>query len=363
MPVTSSDWVVVIPSNREVSRDRLNAIPPDVAVIVVEDGEVPVRCDRPGARILDMDFQRRYMGADFDLIPRETAACRNFGFYYVWRETGYSFVVTLDDDVETRDGFLESYSLLGSTVELPTVVGCGWVNPIALFDAGPPCFARGFPYEERDLAGFELVPTTARVVCHMGLWDGMLDTNALDKQLFESYRRRHEDLRVAAPATRVGNSADRVKYPVSSMNVGFVRELLPAMYQMPMHRRFAAEYGLWRYDDIWAGYVAQTLIGVRGEAATVGAPIVYHDKAGDLQRELRGEHYGMLMSQFMYEVIATAAADLRSASYAAMLADLSDRILTNGPSCGRHAKVPPLYWRYIEETSTRLQRWSTLCLS
>lgn len=356
------EWVVVVPSNREVSADRLRAIPGDVEVIVVEDGDAPVRCDRPGSRLLDLPFQRRYMGKDIDLVPRETAACRNFGFYYVWRETDYKYVITLDDDVVARDGFLESYRLLGERVELPTAVGCAWLNPIALFEDAPSCFARGFPYEERCEAPLQFTTTTARVVCHMGLWDGMLDTNAIDKQLFAAYRLRHDGLRVKEPAVRVGTDVERVKSPVSSMNVGFIRELLPAMYQMPMHRRFAADYGLWRYDDIWAGYVAQTLIAIRDEAATVGAPIVYHDKNGDLQRELRGEHYGVLMSRFMYDVVAMAADGVRPAPYAQMLADLSERILTNGPD-SRGANVPALYWRYIDETSRRLQRWATLCLS
>jgi hypothetical protein len=147
------------------------------------------------------------------------------------------------------------------------------------------------------------------------------------------------------------------------MNVGFVRELLPAMYQMPMHSRFAAEYGLWRYDDIWAGYIAQTLIAIRGEAATIGVPVVYHDKAGDLQRELRGEHYGVLMSHFVYEVVNLAASGVRLDSYAEMVADLAERILTKGDSYRRGAKVPALYWRYIAETAAGLRRWSELCLS
>jgi len=361
--VNPSEWVVVVPSNRQVSAARLRAIPDGVDVLVVEDGDTPVRCDRAACRVLDIPFQRRYMGSDFDLIPRGTAACRDFGFYYVWRETDCKYVVTLDDDVETRAGFLECYGVLGATLTLPTVVGRPWVNTIDMFENAPPCFARGFPYEERNGGAGATVPTTARVVCHMGLWDGMLDTNALDKQLIARYRQNHDGLRVARPSVRVGTGADRAKYPVSSMNVGFIRDLVPAMYQMPMQPRFAPDYALWRYDDIWAGYLAQTLIAIRDDAATVGAPVVYHDKAGDLARELCGEHYGVLMSRFMYEVIDMAAERVAAGSYARMAADLAEGILTHGEEYGRKANVPALYWRYIEDTSRRLQRWSTLCLS
>ena len=139
-----SEWVVVVPSNREVSAARLRAIPDGVDVVVVEDGDTPVRCDRPACRVLDLPFQQRYMGGDFDPIPRGTAACRNFGFYYVWRDTDYNYVVTLDDDVETRTGFLESYGVLGATLSLPTIVGRAWANTIDMFESAPDCFARGF---------------------------------------------------------------------------------------------------------------------------------------------------------------------------------------------------------------------------
>ena len=72
--MNTSQWAVVIPSNRAVSSASLAALPPDLRVYVVEDGPVPLAVDHPGARIFTQDFQRRFMGPDFDLIPRGTAA-------------------------------------------------------------------------------------------------------------------------------------------------------------------------------------------------------------------------------------------------------------------------------------------------
>jgi hypothetical protein len=347
------DVVVVVPSNRGVSAARLAAIHEDVDVLVVADGDAPVRCDRPNSRVFDVPFQRRYMGADFDLIPRGTAACRNFGFYYVWRETAHRLIITLDDDVTTSEGFLDAYALLDTTPTLPTATACRWINTVALLDGGPACFARGFPYEDRTAPVFDLAVSTARVVCHMGLWDGILDTDALDKQLFERYRARHEPLTAVRPATRAGA---RVRFPLSSMNAGVVRDALPAMYQMPMEPSFAGDYALWRYDDIWAGYVLQTLAEIRGEAATAGAPVVRHDKIGDLRRELLGEHYGILMSPWFYDAIDEAAARVRPGPYAGMLAALAEGLT-------RRKGVPDLYWRYIAAAGGKLRRWAVMCLS
>ncbi len=349
----AGEIVVVIPSNRSVSAGRLAAIPEDVDVLVVADGDAPVGCDRPNSRVLDVPFQRRYMGADFDLIPRGTAACRNFGFYYVWRETAHRVIVTLDDDVTTREGFLDAYALLDTTQTLPTATACRWINTVALLDGGPACFARGFPYEDRHAPGFDIAVSTARVVCHMGLWDGILDTDAIDKQLFERYRARHEPLTAVRPATRAGTG---VRFPLSSMNAGFVRDALPAMYQMPMQPCFAGDYALWRYDDIWAGYVVQTLAEIRGEAATAGAPVVRHDKSGDLRRELLGEHYGILMSPWFYDAIDEAAVGLTPAPYADMLAALAEGLT-------RRTRAPDLYRQYIAATGEKLRRWAVMCLS
>ena len=197
--------------------------------------------------------------------------------------------MSLDDDVATRPGFIEAYQVLGTSGRLDTITGSDWLNTISLFEDPPECYARGYPYEARGETTTRLTDTTARVVCHMGLWDRVLDTHALDKHLFGAYREGYPNLRLSKPIVRSGCEAHPMYFPFSSMNFGFVRELLPAMYQMPMRPRFADRYALWRYDDIWTGYIAQSLATKRGDAFTAGAPIVDHQKAGDLHREMLGE--------------------------------------------------------------------------
>jgi len=169
----------------------------------------------------------------------------------------------------------------------------------------------------------------------VGLWDRVLDTHALDKHLFGAYRAEYPNLRLSRSIVRPGCEAHPMYFPFSSMNFGFVRELLPAMYQMPMRPRFADRYALWRYDDIWTGYIAQSLATKRGDAFTTGAPIVDHQKAGDLDRELLGEHYGMLISPYLYGAVDRAMSDVKAASYSRMYMDLVGRMLSWIGGCGR----------------------------
>jgi hypothetical protein len=359
--VDLSSCAVVIPSNREVLASRLAAIPAAVAIYVVEDSDAPVHVNRPDARVFSKEFQRRFMGRDYDLIPRGTAACRNFGFYYVWQETSCRYILSLDDDVATRDGFMEGYAPLGERRTIDTAGGAEWLNTIGLFDDAPPCYARGFPFDARVPSTTEWSLTTAPVVAHMGLWDGVLDTHAVDKQLFADYRVAYEKLSLPRTLVRPASAPCVSRFPFSSMNFGFVRDVLPAMYQIAMRPRFLDRYALWRYDDIWAGYIVQTLAAKRGDACTLGAPVVAHQKAGDLQRELMGEHYGILMSPYLYAVVDHAAEDVRPSSYLEMYGDLMERILTSEDAWRRRVAVPPAYASFITGLAAASVRWANLC--
>ena len=356
-----SSCAVVIPSNREVLGPRLAAIPAGVPIYVVEDSDEPVRVSRPGVRVFSKEFQRHFMGRDYDLIPRGTAACRNFGFYYLWRETSCRYIISLDDDVATRDGFMDGYATLGEQQTIDTAGGAEWLNTIGLFDDAPPCYARGFPFHARVPSSTEWSLTTARVVAHMGLWDGVLDTHAVDKQLFPDYRVGYHALSLPRRQVRTAPAARVSRFPFSSMNFGFVRDALPAMYQIPMRSQFLDRYALWRYDDIWAGYIVQTLAAKRDEACTLGAPVVAHEKAGDLQRELMGEHCGILMSPYMYAVVDHAAEEVRPSTYLEMYADLMERILISEDAWCRQVAVPPAYAAFITDLAKTLVRWANLC--
>ena len=132
------------------------------------------------------------------------------------------------------------------------------------------------------------------------------------------------------------------------------------MYQFAMPSGFADRYRLGRFEDIWCGYIAETLIDRRGDAITVGAPVVRHAKEGALDGELAAEHYGMLLSSFLYMVTDDAAAEVKTGAYIDMYAQLADRALTRvlpGPAV-RH--VPLLFRDYMASSFRAIGRWCEL---
>ena len=129
---------VVIPSCRTVTAERLSRIPEDTSIYVVCDTDAAIAAVRPGMKVFDLAFQRKVMGADYDLIPRRTSACRNFGFFYVWKHTGHEYVISIDDDVEPGEGFLDHFAHLGETRALDTACGVRWLNTIPFRNAGVP---------------------------------------------------------------------------------------------------------------------------------------------------------------------------------------------------------------------------------
>jgi len=144
-----------------------------------------------------------------------------------------------------------------------------------------------------------------RLACLMGLWNNVLDYNGIDKYVLPSYQKLHPTARPVERLLTVGTPAQPTKFALCSMNFGFTRDMIPAAYQMPMDREIIPGYPLWRFEDIWGGYVIEALVHKRGgqDVVGIGEPTVAHLKEGNLVRETHGEHFGHLMSPFFYAFI------------------------------------------------------------
>jgi hypothetical protein len=131
---------------------------------------------------------------------------------------------------------------------------------------------------------------------------------------------------------------------------------------MPMDREIAPGYPIWRFDDIWAGYVMQSLIHHRGGAdvIAVGEPVVKHLKEGDLRKEVHGEHYGHLMAPYFYDLIDLGVAATPPGSYAAMYLGLFTYLSEEFDRLCDEIRCPALYRGYFRETFSRLRRWAAL---
>jgi Reversibly glycosylated polypeptide len=358
--------VVIIPSIRTIDSRNIAAIPDDIDIIVVDDSDGSIKPTRPKMQVFTYADQREVMGCNYDLIPHKTAACRNFAFYYVYKYTDHDLIITIDDDCMLPADFMSSYAQVGMSGEWPNATVQGWYNTIALLGVtgqnGRTLYPRGFPFWLRQPADEAHAVVHGRLVCLMGLWSNVLDYDAIDKYLFEDYRQLQPEVAPMAQIMTIGTPAVPTKFSFCAMNFAFHRDMLPAAYQMPMDREIARGYPIWRFDDIWAGYVIQSLVHKRGGVDVIGAgkPIVKHLKEGNLLREIHGEHFGNLMSPYFYALIDTGIAAIAPGSYAAMYFDLFHYLVNEFTALTDDLHIPSLYSAYFLDTFQRLLRWAAL---
>jgi hypothetical protein len=358
--------VVIIPSIRTIDSRNIAAIPDDVDILVVDDSDGSISPTRDRMRVFTYADQREVMGADYDLIPHKTAACRNFAFYYVYKHTDHDLIITIDDDCLLPGNFMAAYGAIGATREWPNVTVDGWYNTIAFLGVtganGRPLYPRGFPFWLRRPAEETRATVRGRLVCLMGLWGNVLDYDGIDKYLSEDYRQLHRTVAPRAPVMTVGTPAQPTKFSFCAMNFAFHRDMLPAAYQMPMDREILPGYPIWRFDDIWAGYVIESLVHKRGghDVIGIGEPVVTHLKEGNLVREVHGEHIGHLMAPYFYGLIDAGVAAIAPGTYAEMYHDLFHTLVEDFTALAKDLRVPAAYEDYFRDTFERLRRWSVL---
>ncbi len=359
------NWAVVIPSIRQINLDLLRFIPDDVHVYVVDDSDGSIVPNRVNMTVFYYDDQRRILGPNVHLVPRKTAACRNFAYYYIWKETDYTHIVTLDDDCSVPANFLSAHGVIGVTREHVTCTSpTGWINSTDLLPVGGRAFARGYPYWLREEPVEHVsLSTTARSVCNLGLWSHHLDFDAMDKYVASRYQQVFDFDEAKVNNFRIGTPECPTLIPFSGMNVAFIREALPVATQVPMNQQIGMDYALHRFDDLWCGILLQAVVNKRvGDCLTAGSPVVKHLRAGNLQAEMRGEHYGHLLSPHFQDIVQEAIEEVHFNSYAAMYADLCEVSHEIIVKRGERLVIPRLYARVLSDIFECLSKWARLFL-
>ena len=315
---------VVVPIPNDPPWELFDAIPEDIPIIVSDDSDGRLAPPgRPNVHYFDYAAQQAYAGEHYAAMPHKSAASRNIGHYIAWKE-GFDVIIALDYDCQTRPGWLETHlASLGrrtDAVGLRPEVTNGWVNPIAnTFPTGDAVYARGYPYEWRtpELSGVIEEPVTGDVALHLGVWDGILDLNGIDKL----YGGEPGDPGVPAgdPRIALGN------IPICGMNTSFVRDLTPAYFFLP--DLWVGSWQLSRHDDIWGGYVVKRLMDRRGDLLSFGGPVVGHTKQTRLERVVVLEQWMHLMSMPFYDIVDEAVARVAPGSYADMFAHFVEEYL------------------------------------
>ncbi len=355
MPIAQDCKItVVIPSCRGVNLTYLSPlIEAGACFIVVDDSEGSITIDHPQFSVYNWQDRRKMLG-NLDIgIPRRNGACRDFGFYLAWHQCcDHDVIIALDDDCAIGPGFVESVKLALSNRDRPIAAGCGGhFNLMELYQDidRSRLYPRGFPYSARsgyhpwDFAGH----SDGAVQFNLGLWQGVFDVAAVDKLSLVPWSFPRAALAVESVVI-----PPRVLVSACSMNMQFRRSLIPAAYQLPMHVEVAPGWVVDRYGDIWGGFILKTLMDLRGDLMSVGAPMVRHLKdEANLCRNIWQEHIGHLLNDEFIDLVDAAASEVKPASYLDMIGQLLEEFGVLTPRCS------PLLRAYLGHLQPAMGAW------
>ena len=185
-----------------------------------------------------------------EIYGERTSAIRQAGLDYGLAE-GYQFILTVDDDCTLPLDWAEQH-----------VKALSGVVPVCN-NTVPGHTIRGLP-----------VGLSLPVGISHGLWSGILDWPAW-------YQLANNPDPVELP--EFGWRPIRSPFPMCGMNVGFRREVLPAVFFQHTFRR---------HDDIFAGWIAQAVLDQHGYGYVNGGAVVAHQRASDAKANLAKEAPG-----------------------------------------------------------------------
>jgi hypothetical protein len=345
--------IVVIPTNREVRLDFLDPlIESGARFIVVDDTEGVVRLDHPSFEVFHWGDRRRMLG-DLDVaMPKRNGACRDFGFYLAWRFSDENeIVIAIDDDcrVEREDFAGAVRASLSDAPRHVAIAEGDHLNVLDLYVGTPDhLYPRGFPYSRRlnyRRCGFDGA-VSRDVKFSLGLWQGVFDVNGIDKLQGPAYDHPEARLRHESVIVDRGHLVS-----VCSMNMHFRRDVLPAVYQLPMHVEVMPGWVVDRYGDIWGGFILKTLMDIKGDAMAVGGPMIRHLKDGNYLRNVWQEHVCHLLNDEFLDVLGQAAEGVRPADYLDMVGQLVEEL--RGPA----ERSSPLLRSYLDHLDGCMRAW------
>jgi hypothetical protein len=193
-------------------------------------------------------------------------------------------------------------------------------------------------------------------VLNMGLWDGDIDYNAVDKVPYCFDRTPILD---ALPEGYDGTTNLRSRgcfLPICAMNVAVKREAAPLLYQIPWDtNRTDPTLVFKRMDDIWAGVIFCSVARLLDWPISFGAPLVHHQKVDlDLLRHAHYENLGNALIWRLQQAIMNATHAIHGSSDP----------LTVAMSLLRGVRpANSLMESILNETRAKYERWTRLIRS
>lgn len=291
----------------------------NVKVIVIDENEGAIRSRNEellselphefyGVKERQEWFKDRFRSAStamkyLQVVPEKCHAETSFGFLVAYEEQP-DIVIELDDDVFPVKGIniLEGHSTNIFSENGVLVSSNGyWYNTIEnlQLNVNERIFARGHPYSpDTRKEDYIWHKKGEKCVLNMGLWCGHPDLDALTILYHGGL-----DGRCNISSLRIKRSKVIIEkgtfFALCSMNTAFKPEIIPAFYQLYMNFM-----GVDRFDDIWSGIFLKKVVDHLGDFASVGLPIVFHDKRPrDVFKDLRKEMNGLAINERLWKIV------------------------------------------------------------
>jgi len=182
----------------------------------------------------------------------------------------------------------------------------------------------------------------------LGLWKSNFDVNAIDKIQGSEYFH---------PNAKLKESSVIVEYEklisVCSMNMQFRRELIPAVYQLPMHVEVMPNWVVDRYGDIWGGFILKTLMDLKNESMAIGEPMINHLKDGDYIRNIWQEYVCHLINDEFLHLLFQVKKTIRPNNYLEMMKEINEGFKEHTD------KASPIFKPYLKHLCTAMDAWNT----
>lgn len=319
--------IVVIPSSREINLDYLSPlIDVGARFIIIDDSAGCISINHPQFDVYNWGDRKKRFGKLDCAIPKRNGACRDFGFYLAYKSSDDNeMIVALDDDCEVycENFAAEAEQVLSSAPRRHMIGDARHLNIIDLYkDMPDSLFPRGFPYTDRvdytPSSLTEVKSVDGNVKFSLGLWKNIFDVNAIDKIQGPQYIHPDAELHEQSVIIPKGSLIS-----VCSMNMLCRREVLPAVYQLPMHVATMHNWVIDRYGDIWGGFLLKTLMDKRGDPMAAGGPMIRHLKEGNYQRNIWQEHQCHMVNDEFIEIISRSAEQIQPGTYLEMMGGLN----------------------------------------
>lgn len=211
------------------------------------------------------------------ILPWNSIQRRNIGFLLAYQKDA-DIIVSLDDDnYISSNKTIDLFSEIGNKMNLMEINSSNdWFNCCSMLEFTPPheIYPRGFPYSKRyQNETYRTRRVTKQMVVRAGLWTGSPDVDAithLEKKtesisLREEYRNNPILL------------ANDVYCPFNTQNTGFISEMLPTMFCIPMGDKVRG-MKIDRYDDIWLSFIAEKISHHLNKGIAFGSPLSNHKR-------------------------------------------------------------------------------------